>query len=381
MQSAGIYFHIPFCRAKCNYCDFYSVVDQDDNIAKFIESMILEIDRFKLDTSDWEFNSIYIGGGTPNMLNAFYIEKIISSLDKKYDLSKIKEFSIEVNPGETTVDQLLNYRSLGINRLSIGVQSFDSRVLKFLTRAHNSNQVYEVFENARAADFENINCDLIYCIPGQTLKSWEQDLKKVINIEPDHISAYTLIVEKRTELYQFKKMGKIKMPDENITSELFITTHEILKENNYLYYEMSHFAKNGKECLHNLNYWRINPYLAFGPSAHGFDGKGRWNNLNSIDLYLKNIKDNKSVISQKESLSNTQLLNEMIGFGLKMYEGFDMSLFSGNNIIEMQNKITNVLNNYPYCLKSDGSRFRLTRKGMLFADTIISELMLDEDHL
>ena len=254
MQSAGIYFHIPFCRAKCNYCDFYSVVDQDDNIAKFIESMILEIDRFKLDTSDWEFNSIYIGGGTPNMLNAFYIEKIISSLDKKYDLSKIKEFSIEVNPGETTVDQLLNYRSLGINRLSIGVQSFDSRVLKFLTRAHNSNQVYEVFENARAADFENINCDLIYCIPGQTLKSWEQDLKKVINIEPDHISAYTLIVEKGTELYQFKKMGKIKMPDENITSELFITTHEILKENNYLYYEMSHFAKNGKECLHNLNY-------------------------------------------------------------------------------------------------------------------------------
>tara|TARA_S200000501_G_scaffold175816_1_gene165523 strand:+ start:12218 stop:13360 length:1143 start_codon:yes stop_codon:yes gene_type:complete len=380
MQSAGIYIHIPFCKVKCNYCDFYSVADQDNNITEFIDSIILEIDRFKLNTSNWEFNSMYIGGGTPSMLNAVHVENVLSSLSKKYDLSRIKEFSIEVNPGETTLDQLIDLRTLGINRLSIGIQSFDSGILKFLTRTHNSNQIYEIFDQARTAGFANINCDLIYSIPGQTLKSWKQDLKKVINMEPEHVSAYTLIVEKGTELYEFMNAGKIKLPDESKASRLFINTHEILKKNGYMPYEMSHFAKNGMQCAQNLNYWRINPCLAFGPSAHGFDGRRRWNNLSSIDLYLKKIKENKSVISQKESLSKTQRLNEMIGFGLKMYEGFDMSLCSKNNIIELQNKFVDVSNKYPNCIESMKSRFRLTRKGLLFADTIISDLMLDDNN-
>ena len=201
MKYAGIYIHIPFCAVKCMYCDFYSITDSEDAIPQFVEAMCWEITNCTIDVSDWEFDTIFIGGGTPSLLKAIHIDGILSCLNKNYDLSNVKEITIEANPGEAPKDRLKDLKSMGINRLSIGVQSLQPQLLKFLTRIHSKEQVFETYNNARLSGFNNINCDLIYSIPNQTLNMWEQDLNTIIKMEPEHISAYALTVEKGTDLF------------------------------------------------------------------------------------------------------------------------------------------------------------------------------------
>ena len=211
MKYAGIYIHIPFCAVKCMYCDFYSITDREDAIPQFVEAMCWEIKNCTTDVSDWEFDTIFIGGGTPSLLKAIHIDRILSCLNKSYDLSNVKEFTIEANPGEAPKDRLKDLKSMGINRLSIGVQSLQPQLLKFLTRIHSKEQVFETYNNARASGFNNINCDLIYSIPNQTLNMWNQDLSTIIKMEPEHISAYALTVEKGTDLFSMVYNNKISM--------------------------------------------------------------------------------------------------------------------------------------------------------------------------
>ena len=298
MKTVGIYIHIPFCAVKCMYCDFYSVTDRESTIPQFVKAISWEIENCLIDVSDWEFDTIFIGGGTPSLLKASHIDTILSCLNKKYNLSNVKEFTIEANPGEAPKDRLKDFNNMGINRISIGVQSFQPQLLKFLTRAHNKEQIFETYNNVRSSGFENVNCDLIYSIPNQTWNMWEQDLKTIIKMEPEHISAYTLTVEKGTELFSMVYNNKISMPSDEKESNWFLKTHDILPINGYQPYEVSNFSKAGFECRHNLHYWDIDPYLAFGPSAHGFDGIHRWNNARSIDQYMERIKAGKSPISK-----------------------------------------------------------------------------------
>ena len=205
MQPAGIYLHIPFCAVKCMYCDFYSIADRKESIPRFIKSLITEIDRCNVNCSAWKFDTVFIGGGTPSLLEPLHVESILSALQNKYDLSNVKEFTLEANPGEAPKDRLKAFHSLGINRLSIGIQSLQPSLLKFLTRIHTHDQVYNTYDDARSVGFDSVNCDLIYSIPGQSWNVWEQDLNQVINMAPDHISAYTLTLEKGTDLFQMVK--------------------------------------------------------------------------------------------------------------------------------------------------------------------------------
>ncbi|MEE3188681.1 MAG: radical SAM family heme chaperone HemW, partial [Candidatus Neomarinimicrobiota bacterium] len=313
MKSAGIYIHIPFCAVKCIYCDFYSITDRENSIPRFINAIVKEIETCTVDVSNWKLETIFIGGGTPSLLNGRNIESILNALERKYDLAQIKEWTMEANPGEAPLERLKDFRSLGINRLSMGVQSLEPDLLKFLTRIHSANQVFETYEHARNAGFENINCDLIYSMPGQSWEIWERDLLRVLDLKPDHISAYTLTLEKGTELYQFVKKGQVTMPEEDQTGGWFLKTHGILNSHGYSAYEISNFAKPGMECRHNLHYWRIHPFLAFGPSAHGFNGSNRWGNVRSLDQYLTQIESGNTPISMKESLTQKNLTNELIG--------------------------------------------------------------------
>ena len=376
MKSAGIYIHIPFCAVKCIYCDFYSITDRENSIPRFINAIVKEIETCTVDVSNWKLETIFIGGGTPSLLNGRNIESILNALERKYNLAQKKEWTIEANPGEAPLERLKDFRSLGINRLSMGVQSLEPDLLKFLTRIHSANQVFETYEHARNAGFENINCDLIYSMPGQSWEIWERDLLRVLDLKPDHISAYTLTLEKGTELYQFVKKGQVTMPEEDQTGEWFLNTHDILHSHGYSAYEISNFARPGMECRHNLHYWRIHPFLAFGPSAHGFDGSNRWGNVRSLDQYLTQIESGNTPISMKESLTQKNLTNELIGFGLRMNEGIDLAQIPERYLNQFITNLESAREKWSDVLILRDSSVSLTKKGMVYTDAVGVDLML-----
>tara|TARA_B100000959_G_scaffold38354_1_gene37241 strand:- start:1334 stop:2464 length:1131 start_codon:yes stop_codon:yes gene_type:complete len=376
MKSAGIYIHIPFCAVKCIYCDFYSITDRENSIPRFINAIVKEIETCTVDVSNWKLETIFIGGGTPSLLNGRNIESILNALERKYDLAQIKEWTMEANPGEAPLERLKDFRSLGINRLSMGVQTLEPDLLKFLTRIHSPNQVFETYEHARNAGFENINCDLIYSMPGQSWEIWERDLLRVLDLKPEHISAYTLTLEKGTELYQFVKKGQVTMPEEDQTGGWFLKTHGILNSHGYSAYEISNFARPGMECRHNLHYWRIHPFLAFGPSAHGFDGSNRWGNVRSLDQYLTQIESGNTPISMKESLTQKNLTNELIGFGLRMNEGIDLAQIPERYLNQFITNLESAREKWSDVLILRDSSVSLTKKGMVYTDAVGVDLML-----
>ena len=376
MKSAGIYIHIPFCAVKCIYCDFYSITDRENSIPRFINAIVKEIETCTVDVSNWKLETIFIGGGTPSLLNGRNIESILNALERKYNLAQKKEWTMEANPGEAPLERLKDFRSLGINRLSMGVQSLEPDLLKFLTRIHSANQVFETYEHARNAGFENINCDLIYSMPGQSWEIWERDLLRVLDLKPEHISAYTLTLEKGTELYQFVKKGQVTMPEEDQTGGWFLKTHGILNSHGYSAYEISNFARQGMECRHNLHYWRIHPFLAFGPSAHGFDGSNRWGNVRSLDQYLTQIESGNTPISMKESLTQKNLTNELIGFGLRMNEGIDLAQIPERYLNQFITNLESAREKWSDVLILRDSSVSLTKKGMVYTDAVGVDLML-----
>lgn len=376
MKSAGIYIHIPFCAVKCIYCDFYSITDRENSIPRFINAIVKEIETCTVDVSNWKLETIFIGGGTPSLLNGRNIESILNALERKYNLAQKKEWTMEANPGEAPLERLKDFRSLGINRLSMGVQSLEPDLLKFLTRIHSANQVFETYEHARNAGFENINCDLIYSMPGQSWEIWERDLLRVLDLKPEHISAYTLTLEKGTELYQFVKKGQVTMPEEDQTGGWFLKTHGILNSHGYSAYEISNFARPGMECRHNLHYWRIHPFLAFGPSAHGFDGSNRWGNVRSLDQYLTQIESGNTPISMKESLTQKNLTNELIGFGLRMNEGIDLAQIPERYLNQFITNLESAREKWSDVLILRDSSVSLTKKGMVYTDAVGVDLML-----
>ncbi len=376
MKTTGIYIHIPFCITKCIYCDFYSVTVQDDRIEILVNVLIREIKTCQVDTSKWTFDTIFIGGGTPSLLNAKQLEKIISALNDKYDLSKIIEFTIEANPGEAPEEKLKDFYSLGINRLSIGVQSFKSELLQFLSRIHLAEDVFRTFQSARAAGFENINCDLIYNIPGQSLEDWQNDLDKLAKLSPEHISAYSLTVEQNTKLFELVKNKSIIMPIVELHQQFTSITYSTLEKYNYTQYEISNYSRPNKECLHNLHYWENDYYLGFGPSAHSYDGKKRWNNFSDLNKYIAQLENDKSPIENYDAITEIKRTNEIIGFGLRMTKGFAISRIPSYLKNQFQKQLKQVQLKFPKMIIEKNNRIKLTQTGMNFADAIAVEMIL-----
>ena len=375
MNKAGIYLHIPFCKTKCIYCDFYSVTKREDSIDRFIDCLLTEIKLNKTKLSDYTFDTIFFGGGTPSVLSANQIEKILTTLNKCYNLDKKIEITLECNPGEIDYDKLKNFKKLGINRLSIGFQSFNENLLKFLGRLHNVEQSISTFNAARKAGFDNINIDLIYDIPKQKIKDWKNDLFLGTSLEPEHISAYSLTVEQNTVLNSMVKNKIISMPSEKIDKKMFLNTIEYLENKNYIHYEISNFSKHKKNCKHNLHYWRLEPYLAFGPGAHGFDGYKRWWNKKSLNHYLTQLEENKLPIESEEILSKKDSFNETIMNGLRLMEGAKINKLNEYLDDNIENYIKPYTKKWPY-IDNDGINLSLNKKGLLFTDEIIADLFI-----
>lgn len=373
-KKSGIYIHFPFCNVKCGYCDFYSIVNRKETIPYFIESVIKEIDLYfnSNDLNKLEFDTIFLGGGTPSIIEPHFIEKIFKTLSNHINFSMIKEITIEANPGEVSKKYLNGYKEIGINRISFGFQSLDDKLLKFLDRLHSAKQCILAFEEARIAGFENINTDMIFNIPGQSLDILSENLKSVIKLQPEHISSYSLTVEKGTMLYSNVSKGKVVMPDEELDYNMYEMTSSIMSDNRYSQYEASNYAKSDKECLHNLHYWNLDPYIAFGPSAHGYDGKKRWWNHKSLNLYLTLLKENKLPIKNSEILSTKNKFNEIIMNGLRTSKGIN---------IEKLNRITTSINidkkiqKWPQLVMQD-KYLRLKDNDFMLLDEITADLFI-----
>ncbi|HIB32981.1 MAG TPA: radical SAM family heme chaperone HemW [Candidatus Marinimicrobia bacterium] len=373
---AGIYIHVPFCTVRCMYCDFYTITYEKNSIPQFLNAIVSEIERCELDTLNWIIDTLFIGGGTPSLLDSKSIEVILKVLQKNYDLSNIQEFTIEINPGESSLHQLRNFRGLGINRISIGVQSLEPELLKFLTRNHSIDDIYKTYNHARIAGFDNINFDLLYNIPGQTIEQWKRNLERIIMLDPAHISAYALIVEKGTELHQLVHDGKVSIPgDPDGTTWLSFTT-KYLSDHGFSPYEISSFTQPGQECRHNLHYWRMEPCLAFGPSAHGFDGHRRWKNVSSMQDYLDKIKNGESPVVFTEELNYKNILNEKVGFGIRMTEGVDLKKIQQPELSMLKLNLEKSEKMWPGCIVKNNEHLKLSEKGILFADSIAVDLMI-----
>ena len=337
MTPAGIYIHIPFCRQICNYCDYFTTEKREREIPHFVAMLLQEIELTASEFNhNWQFDSIYLGGGSPAQLSPIELEGIIHKLKKQFSHSNNLEITLEINPGENSFEDLKLFKEMGINRLSIGFQSLNPIFLNILTRTHNPDDCVTIYENARLAGFENISIDLLYNIPGQSIKGWLNNLKTVVEMQPDHIAMYSLTAEKGTPFYTDIKNNLLSFPSFEIEGEMFQKGSEFLRDSEFIQYEVSHFAKPGKECRHNLHYWKRDPNLAFGPSAHGFDGEKRYWNVASLEKYGEILSQNNLPIQNTEILSAENIVNEIIMNGLRTNLGVPTSCFDNIDDISIQ---------------------------------------------
>ena len=374
---AGIYLHIPFCIKKCPYCDFYSITDQSLK-QPFVETLIREMQMAS--SHPFLFDTLYFGGGTPSVLKPENIGRIIENAYGLFNISTDTEITIEVNPGTVTPEKLKEYQTIGINRINIGVQSFQDANLDFLGRIHSTNDSNKTIKWARKAGFDNVGIDLIYGIPGQTKKTWLPDLREAVEFEPEHLSCYILTYEKGTPLDRERQQGRFKPASGSLLAELFETTIEYLTAHGYVQYEISNFAKNAsKISRHNFKYWSFSPYLGFGPSAHSFIEPRRYWNCRSVKKYIENVKEGRVPIEEKEILSKEQRMMEMVYLGLRKTDGIDIDVIDENLGINFRQIFADKIKQ----LEEDGYIFRiqpknhcaLSRKGMLFLDSIAPMFM------
>ena len=376
MKNSAIYIHIPFCKVKCIYCDFYSITNRENQIPLFTKLLLKEIKSYKnYKKRKWNFNTIFFGGGTPSILPPKDIEKILETLNDAFDISNVIEITLEANPGEASLEFLTDIKKIGINRLSMGFQSFNNKLLKNLGRLHRAEDCFNTFKNARKAGFNNINTDMIFNIPNLTIDNWKKDLNKLITLNPEHISAYSLTVEPSTKLFNLVKNKKVLMPKEEIDIEQFLTTKEILLNNNYIHYEISNYSKKNKECKHNLNYWKLNPYLSFGPSAHSYDTKKRWWNIKSLEKYLTLLNNGLMAVEDFEILNSKDNYNEVILNGLRLSEGIKLSKIKNFHKDNYINYISKIKTKWD-CIDITKNRIKLINNGMLFVDDISSDMFI-----
>ncbi len=315
-NNIGIYIHIPFCIKKCLYCDFNSFSEKNNYFEKYKNSLISEIKNFKNDEK-LKVDTIFFGGGTPSVLPAEYITEILNTLKEKFDVDKAAEISIEVNPGTADLKKFKTYKNSGINRISFGVQTTSDRLLKLIGRIHNKNQVFESFEMAKKAGFTNINADLMFALPTQTLADLEETLQTILSLSPTHISLYSLIIEEGTPLYDMFQKGIFSEVSQEYDRKMYYIAKKILKEKGFLQYEISNFAKDSfSRCRHNINYWKRGEYLGFGLSACSFFNERRYTNTNNLDEYL-----NGNYLGDSEKLKENDALAEFMFLGLRMNEG------------------------------------------------------------
>lgn len=368
-----LYIHIPFCIRKCDYCDFLSGPSDPGKRAAYVQALLKEIQAVK-EGRGRSVSSIFIGGGTPSVLDERLLGDILREIRNRFKMEEDVEITIEVNPGTANIGKLQAYREMGINRLSIGLQSPEDRELKILGRIHNYGQFLETYQEARTVGFDNINIDLMSAIPDQTYEGWVKNLRTVAELEPEHISAYSLIVEEGTPF----AARKLNLPDEDTEYNMYEATAQILKKYGFEQYEISNYARKGRECRHNVGYWTRQDYLGFGLGASSLYGKERFANTADMKKYLENSRNPEKIREKEPSLTREDEMAEVMFLGLRMTKGIlkaDFQRCFGCTIESVYGEVLEKYESMELLLEKDGRIF-LSREGIHVSNSIMAEFLL-----
>ena len=386
-KQIGLYIHIPFCKQKCSYCDFCSYANKESFIKRYIQCVLKEIieveNNNKIDFENGKddlflVKTIYIGGGTPSLIDSKYIVQIIEDIKLNFEIDEKAEITIEVNPGTVTLEKLEDYKRAGINRLSIGLQSTHEHLLKEIGRIHTYLDFLDTFRFAREAGFKNINVDLMIGLPNQTLEEVKDSIEEIVSMEPEHISVYSLILEENTPLFKKVEEG-LELPNEDLERKMYWAVKQTLEQNNYIHYEISNFAKKGYESKHNLDCWNQKEYIGFGIAAHSYTNGIRYSNIENIEQYIKNYDEDKTeenlVFHEKQDMEAMQ--KEYMLLGLRKIDGVSIQEFKikfvATPVFLYHSELEKLVNEE--LLEIDGDMIKLTNKGLDLANIVWEEFV------
>ena len=386
-KQIGLYIHIPFCKQKCSYCDFCSYANKESFIKRYIQCVLKEIievgNNNKIDFENGKddlflVKTIYIGGGTPSLIDSKYIVQIIEDIKLNFEIDEKAEITIEVNPGTVTLEKLEDYKRAGINRLSIGLQSTNNYLLNKIGRIHSYEEFIENYILARKIGFENINIDLMLALPNQTLEEVKDSIEEIVSMEPEHISVYSLILEENTPLFKKVEEG-LELPNEDLERKMYWAVKQTLEQNNYIHYEISNFAKKGYESKHNLDCWNQMEYIGFGIAAHSYTNGIRYSNIENIEQYIKNYDEDKTeenlVFHEKQDMEAMQ--KEYMLLGLRKIDGVSIQEFKikfvANPVFLYHSELEKLVNEE--LLEIDGDMIKLTNKGLDLANIVWEEFV------
>lgn len=375
----SLYIHIPFCKSKCNYCDFTSYAGKEDVIPEYIQTLKQELKFYSEVLKKPLISTIYFGGGTPSILEPEHLHDILEAANSDFVLAKDVEITLEANPESVNFRKLLEARKAGVNRLSIGVQSFNDDTLKTLGRIHSSMHIQYAFNTARMAGFKNINLDLIFALPDQTLTDWKENLYKAMLLDPEHLSTYNLVIEKGTSFYENK--SALKFPNIDLEYDMFNEAINYITDSGFEHYEVSNFSKPGFRCRGNEVYWRNEEYIGIGTGATSYINGNRYSNLKGLKEYIESWKKGvpktveDGILNGKENLERE--ISETMFLGLRLIEGIDLNSLNkrfGIDVYKKYNKeIEELIKNG--LLEAKESNLRLTRKGLFVADEVFEKFI------
>lgn len=374
MKEISLYIHIPFCKQKCFYCDFPSYASIDHLKEDYVDALCKEIEDNAIKD---KIKSIFIGGGTPSYLEINQIDKLMKSINK-LNLSKDMEFTMECNPGTLNKEKLETMLIGGVNRISMGLQAVQNSLLKDIGRIHSFNQFKDNFNLAREVGFKNINVDLMFGLPNQKVEEWVESLEEIAKLKPEHISAYSLIIEENTAFYNLWERNKLILPTEDEEREMYSITKKILKKYGYNQYEISNYSIEGYECYHNKTYWKCNDYLGVGSASSSFIEGKRIKNIENVKLYIDKINNKESVIEEIINNTKEDNIEEFIFMGLRMNDGINIKDFEKRFNIDINSIYKNIIekNINKKLLIIDKENLRLTDKGIELSNSVMSDFIL-----
>ena len=377
MDKISLYIHIPFCAQKCLYCDFPSFARKDHLRKAYIEALNKEIINLREKHNNLEINTIFIGGGTPSVLEADELECLLKEV-AKLNMAKDIEYSMECNPGNLTEEKLEVMKKYGVNRISMGLQAKQDNLLKGLGRIHNYKTFKENFLLAKKVGFNNINVDLMFGLPNQRLNEWEETLREIISLDPAHISAYSLIIEEGTAFYNLYENDKLKLPTEEEERKMYHLAKKILEENGFNQYEISNYAKEGKECRHNLAYWNMDNWIGVGSAAASYINGKRIKNINSVEEYINSINEKGEAVEEIINNSKNDNMEEFMFMGLRKINGIDENEFKKRFSMNINDVYGEILNKYigEGLLIRESGRIFLSEKGIEISNIIMADFLL-----
>ncbi|MBI3744081.1 MAG: radical SAM family heme chaperone HemW [Chloroflexi bacterium] len=385
----ALYIHIPFCETKCSYCNFNTYARLEHLIPGYIEALCTEVDAWGEALDHIGVRTIFFGGGTPSLLPVEVLERVVARVRQAFDVQSDAEVTIEANPGDVTLEKARRWRGLGVNRLSIGVQSFDDGLLQMLTRRHNAAQAEQAVRTAQQAGFDNLSLDLMYGLPNQTLDVWRSTVERALALRPAHLSAYALTVEEGTPLHVEVRQKRLPPPDSDLAADMYITAEALLESAVYRHYEISNWSRPGLECRHNMVYWRNGPFVGVGPGAHSFLDNTRFWNLRSPADYIKRLAQprpssgwhpaNIPVVEDRAQLSDAEIASETIILAMRLDDGLSRNeveqiadASAPRYLAALDDGVRTGL------VLRDRERYRLTQRGRLLSNELFVRLLADE---